>query len=380
MGPRESVSESAPPGGPPRPGLVWNDSTHRWVRPKKQPGGAGASADAPAPPGGCARVAAVIEGSAKAKAVMAELAPRIAKYHATLADYEAKRNIANQCLDKFDRLDKELAKKGIEYNPGETYTDPDDPRTAVEKYRLEFAKPARLAYKESFEAHQSAAHDVRTQVVLSMGGKGKVAFQTTLDPAGTGWRSSGFQAVEGKDAESVERTFDKATSFVGGVTGGKWEGAPVVLGVSKTGRAFAVQPHVMSGHCEATIGEVPLGQYSEDSNAQTAVHELGHVVEFTKPGVKELANEFLAHRCGDEPLVPLSKAVPKAGYGKDEIGRKDDFAKAFGEDHAYYVGKQYADGSTEVISMGLEKLYADPVKFITADPEYAKFLFHVLSM
>lgn len=323
----------------------------------------------------------VIAGSAKAQAVMAGLVLRLAKYHATQTEMIATRAEANKAVDEFGQMDKDLAMKGIVYKPGEEYTDPNDPRTAVEKFRREVAKPARIAYKAAHIAHEDAAADVRTQLVASMGGQGAEAFQSSFDPDGKGFRTRDFGRVEGKEQEAVKRTFDKARAFVGGVTGGAWEGAPVILGVSKTGRAFACESRPgFSTHCEATIGEVPAGAWAEDQHAQTAVHELGHVIEFTKPGVKEAANAFLAHRCGDEPIVPLAKAIPKAGYGKDEVGRKDHFDKAFGEHHAYYVGKQYAGGATEVISMGLEKLYTDPVSFLQADPEYCQFLFHVLSM
>ena len=67
-----------------------------------------------------------------------------------------------------------------------------------------------------------------------------------------------------------------------------------------------------------------------------------------------------------------------AGYDETEIGRDDDFGKAFGKQDAFYVGKHYADGSTEIISMGLEKLYKDPVKFAQDDPEYCAFLVGIL--
>ena len=39
-----------------------------------------------------------------------------------------------------------------------------------------------------------------------------------------------------------------------------------------------------------------------------------------------------------------------------------------------YCGKQYSDGSTEILSMGIEELVTDPVKFYSKDPEYFRFV------
>ena len=44
---------------------------------------------------------------------------------------------------------------------------------------------------------------------------------------------------------------------------------------------------------------------------------------------------------------------------------------------AYYVGKQYGDNS-EILSMGIQALHEDPVKFFKNDPEYANFVVSVL--
>ena len=45
---------------------------------------------------------------------------------------------------------------------------------------------------------------------------------------------------------------------------------------------------------------------------------------------------------------------------------------------AGYVGKTYANNSTEVFSMGMEQLYKDPISFAEDDPEYFKFIVGVL--
>lgn len=110
----------------------------------------------------------------------------------------------------------------------------------------------------------------------------------------------------------------------------------------------------------------------------TMVHELGHHVEFAVPGAEKAAQEFLRHRVGDQPLRPLRDVAPGLRYRADEMGRDDDFARAFGPEAAWYVGKHYDSGSTEILSMGLELLYNSPVHFAKNDPEYCKFVLGIL--
>ena len=114
-------------------------------------------------------------------------------------------------------------------------------------------------------------------------------------------------------------------------------------------------------------------------NVATNVHEMGHGIEYKVPGVQSAAQRFLAHRVGDEPLQKLAVVLPDHGYGPDETGRKDQFGRAFSKGSAYYCGKEYAFGATEIVSMGVEKLYEDGVRFAQQDPEYAAFILGVLN-
>jgi hypothetical protein len=111
-----------------------------------------------------------------------------------------------------------------------------------------------------------------------------------------------------------------------------------------------------------------LGTFSGD---ETIAHEFGHNLE---QGVilHQAAIGFLHSRIGEEPAKPLG-----GGYDPWEVGRDDEFSKAFGES-ARYVGKHYDTEDTEIVSMGLQKLYEDPVGFAEADPEYFKFMIAVL--
>jgi hypothetical protein len=116
-----------------------------------------------------------------------------------------------------------------------------------------------------------------------------------------------------------------------------------------------------------------------EGNAALTVHEMGHHVEFRIDGVFKAAKEFLEYRVKGQALKKLNELFPGSGYKDDEFGRDDEFGKAFGAGTtaSWYVGKHY-DGATEIVSMGLEKLYTDPVEFARKDPEYCKFIIGIL--
>jgi hypothetical protein len=121
-------------------------------------------------------------------------------------------------------------------------------------------------------------------------------------------------------------------------------------------------------------------EISTTGETKTMVHEMGHHLEFSVPGVKNAAQEFLSHRVGNQPLQKLKDLFPNCNYETWETGRDDDFAKAFGgnQNSAWYAGKHYNPGWTEIVSMGVERLYEDPIAFARGDPEYCQFIIGVL--
>jgi hypothetical protein len=115
-----------------------------------------------------------------------------------------------------------------------------------------------------------------------------------------------------------------------------------------------------------------------DDAVAIAVHEWGHAVEAQVPGLEQLAHDFHAYRTAGETPQKLADLFPAHGYEPDEAGVADRWQDHFGETRAYYVGKTYEHGATEILSMGVEALYRDPAGFARNDPEYAKFIIGVL--
>jgi hypothetical protein len=243
-------------------------------------------------------------------------------------------------------------------------------RKAFEEYN-----DADSAYQKAAEAEQKARDGVRKEVVEAL------AHDTHSELRET-WATpddlpSGVNELP-KTRES-EAVVQGAREFVTSVCANLGD-VKVAYGLAASERAFAQQDAHHGAHV-VTMSRVPVA--GSDASVlyatQTQVHELGHVVEFSKPDVKRLANEFIEYRCKGESLTKLATVF--GGYREDEEGRKDEFDRAFGSGSgAYYIGKPYTDGSTEVVSMGLQKLYEDPDGFVTKDPEYAQFLFKILSM
>jgi HK97 family phage portal protein len=137
-------------------------------------------------------------------------------------------------------------------------------------------------------------------------------------------------------------------------------------------------------------------QLAPDSSASTVIHEFGHQIEHGNVEAAKLCHDFLQSRTVGQQSELFSDKFPGSGYGFDEKGSPDDFAKAvraveniapgaassFAENTAYYAGKKYQGngeksasgwtryGATEVLSIGMELLAKDAVAFANADPEW----------
>lgn len=173
-----------------------------------------------------------------------------------------------------------------------------------------------------------------------------------------------------------------ATKFYSSLTNGAE--IKVTYGVSKSGRAFASQDS--KGNNVALIGkqlDANATDWEKRHHTETMVHELGHVLEMSKPGLRRMTREFVAYRTKDEKPTNLAEKFPAGNFGPDEVGKKDKFDQAFGGSNsatAYYVGKTYSDGDTEIMSMGMEKLFADPARLVMSDPEFFGFLVKALKL
>lgn len=95
------------------------------------------------------------------------------------------------------------------------------------------------------------------------------------------------------------------------------------------------------------------------------IHESMHWLERVNP--KMLANSlaFLEYRTKGEEAQSLKK-LTKVNYRANEYAKPDNFFDA-------YCGKIY-DNATEIMSMGIQRLFEDPKDFMEKDKEYFDFV------
>lgn len=99
------------------------------------------------------------------------------------------------------------------------------------------------------------------------------------------------------------------------------------------------------------------------------VHEMGHWLEYNNREARHMVKRFLRERTAGEQAKKL-KEVEHRGYGDDEYCKKDKFFHP-------YCGKIYQNGSTEILSMGLQEYTTDPIKFAKKDKEYFALIYNI---
>ena len=107
----------------------------------------------------------------------------------------------------------------------------------------------------------------------------------------------------------------------------------------------------------------------------TVAHELGHIIEGRLAEILKKSAAFLESRTVGEVPVWLGQ-----GYRHGEKALRDEWVKKGGK---AYSGKVYKLSSgdyyaTEILSMGIQRLYTDPAGFFENDPEYFTYVVNTL--
>lgn len=91
----------------------------------------------------------------------------------------------------------------------------------------------------------------------------------------------------------------------------------------------------------------------DDFCRRTLWHEMGHILEHSSSAISRLSSHWLKSRIKQPPTVKSLRELTKnKGFDSDEVAFIDGFFDP-------YVGKKYGQGSTEVISMGLQQLWRE---------------------
>jgi hypothetical protein len=117
---------------------------------------------------------------------------------------------------------------------------------------------------------------------------------------------------------------------------------------------------------------------NERTSTETAVHEIGHILETINPGWYLDARDFRDRRTKHETLVSLKSEYPNSTYKPDEVAYRDKWTENGAE--SIYCGKVYPEqwNSTEIVTMGLQWLYERPLEFALKDPHYFDFMVNLI--
>lgn len=105
----------------------------------------------------------------------------------------------------------------------------------------------------------------------------------------------------------------------------------------------------------------------DEKSFKTAIHEIGHRFERAVPGIRDMEEAFYDRRTAGESLQWLG-----AGYDRTEVTRFDQFLSP-------YMGKDYNKTAYELVSMGFEYAYTNPMELMK-DPDMAEWIFGLLTL
>lgn len=130
-----------------------------------------------------------------------------------------------------------------------------------------------------------------------------------------------------------------------------------------------------SRSCHRQNEGIEISKYSFEGN-NSLIHEYGHYLEEKNPRMLLNSRAFLMYRTKGEEVKKMNDF--EKGYSNSERTRADKFFHP-------YCGKVYVDtidvndnyayaNASEVMSMGLERLFDEPIKFANEDREYFNFV------
>jgi hypothetical protein len=111
---------------------------------------------------------------------------------------------------------------------------------------------------------------------------------------------------------------------------------------------------------------------ADKAPVEVVVHEAAHWLEESDPKIHAKVQKFFESRTAGEKWQKLSELTGNSNYGDNEVAKPDKWPRP-------YMGKKTnSDKNSEILSMGMEMMYRDPVGFAKKDPEYFAFIHNTL--
>ena len=158
---------------------------------------------------------------------------------------------------------------------------------------------------------------------------------------------------------------------------------PALKGQNIVFRYFGKQPEqraFFSGKHDEKPSYVELSK--SDIKTSVIVHELGHWLEYSSPKIQKRVAKFLKRRAGREVPRRLAELTGNKRFREGEIAVEDKFRTP-------YIGKYYTANprkqvnwddvyASEVVSMGVQYMYENPVDFAREDPDMFDLIHDIL--
>jgi hypothetical protein len=127
---------------------------------------------------------------------------------------------------------------------------------------------------------------------------------------------------------------------------------------------------------------INLSLLSTPSNFISEIaHEYGHLVEEFNPTIKNKSWDFFNTRAPSLEMESISEILHDQGEEYD-TSKYPDLSVYKGSFISPYVGRVYGEvsekGPTEVISIGLQSLFLDPINFLFKDVEHFNLIYKLL--
>lgn len=158
---------------------------------------------------------------------------------------------------------------------------------------------------------------------------------------------------------------------------------PALKGQNIVIRYFEKQPD-QRAFFSPRHGEKPSYVELSKSDIETSVivHELGHWLESMSPAIKKRVATFLKRRAGQEIPGELATLTGNKRFRKGEVAIEDQFRTP-------YIGKYYTHKrdkpidwddvyASEVVSMGVQYMYENPLEFARTDPDMFDLIYDIL--
>jgi SPP1 gp7 family putative phage head morphogenesis protein len=278
-------------------------------------------------------------------------------------EYEAKRNhfidkilgIENNTNDRMIALQRQIDDLEEEiYKSSMRMVGADGPTVTKEIAKHDKMAKKQRELKKNLEESIQSARDSQIQAIFDINGE-DIQIRKWDDIDGRGinpiWREG--LSIFDRMISKVYETPDRAKVERGPTTG------------HYSQRSY-YQPSI--------VGDYNYIAFSSNANKVTVVHELGHWLDNGNRKLHDVVLKFLERRTKGEKEVRINQipGYENRGYRDDEVTKVDKFENA-------YMGRVYDFGITEITSMGLQKMYENPLKFYHSDRDYFNFIYDVMT-